>query len=396
MDRAFEKTSGLIQKIFEQAKDGFISLGPKGKEWTYHVKFYQKIEGKVDFPLDNSVPIVNIPNYQTFVKKIEKYIPIAKDFYKKDKTYLELDNAGFEEKLFMDLFISATNYDLNNIEQYIDKRTKMLQNPIKEGAMLMGHLGDYRLVGSIRKTSSNIEGPYKLVMHFRDKEGNLFIMPAITFGKIDDTAYVYAVQKPQTRNNDKDSPVRKKLDRYFRKVNKDVPEDMQNVSPNALVSFTVFNSLIESMGIKNIVAPDFMPIRYEANKEGALAHIFFAPEREEYLAKHDHDQYNITNKFMDLFVRYNHHFDNTEITYDDNTQTMHMTLEKSGKRLTSEEIMDRDLDLEDASDNIIYSIADIVPEQQIIETEQRRQESQNYNGVQRLINDILSGQEKTE
>ena len=42
----------------------------------------------------------------------------------------------------------------------------------------------------------------------------------------------------------------------------------------------------------------------------------------------DLDQFNMTNKFMNLFMRYNYHFSNCKIDYDLNSDEMQMYIGK--------------------------------------------------------------------
>lgn len=340
MDSTLKNTETIIDSIFKQATNGFIKIGDdENGFWPYYIKFYQRIEGNMNFPLNETVPIVQIPNYKNFVKCVDNYLKIAREFYLSDQEYFNLNNKSFDEKLFMDLFISATNYNFNNIEQYIELKKEMLQTPVKRGKFVLRDYQGLHVLGSVRKLNSNLEGPYRFKATFVDDEKNNFNLPGVTFGIVGDTAYVYAVQnKPQEPNI-----VSKKLDRYFRKLNKNVPEEQQNVSPNALASFTIFCSYLQSIGITQIQAPNFMPIRYEANKEASLRHLLYPEDQLEYIKKHDHDQYNITNKFMYLLNRYSLHFDSCETNYNDITQQMHLTLRPS----------------EPKDDNIIYELSNV-------------------------------------
>ena len=97
------------------------------------------------------------------------------------------------------------------------------------------------------------------------------------------------------------------------------------VSPNALVSLAMFISYLKEKGIKQIIARDFQPARYFSvesrisNKlEGDMAQ-----SQKEVL---DKDQFNITNKFMYLFLRYNYHFPACEVDYSIDEGKMIMNL----------------------------------------------------------------------
>ena len=62
---------------------------------------------------------------------------------------------------------------------------------------------------------------------------------------------------------------------------------------------------------------------------------------EKELERLDLDQYNMTNKFMYLFLRYNHHFPNCTAEFDEDKGEMEMDLKD---------------DFDFCEDNIIYDI----------------------------------------
>ena len=64
-------------------------------------------------------------------------------------------------------------------------------------------------------------------------------------------------------------------------------------------------------------------------------------KRREFLEKHNKNQFNITNKFTYLFIRYCHHFPACETIYDDARQSMIVYLSKTNEKV---------------DDNIIYNL----------------------------------------
>lgn len=330
-----ENTQKIIESIFAQAQNGKVSIESSDLgSWTFYVKFYTKIAGQLSSDFDDNAPIVNIPNYENFVNLVDKYLLAAKKFYNADQEYFMLSDKGFEEKLFMDLFVNATNFDINNIEQFLALRTQMVMADVKNKIINFGKYQNYECECSISKNHSNLEGTHKFSIRFKDDDGGEFLMPAVTFSIVGNTAYMYAVQRQINHKSEgTKSVVEKKLDRYFRKINKDVPVEFQNISPNALVSLIIFGNYLKSLKITNVVAPDYMPIRYEAKATAISKNAKTVDEEIDMLEKHNQNQYNITNKFMDLFVRYNLHFQNSIIDYDSNMQMMTMKLSEnnSGK-----------------------------------------------------------------
>lgn len=337
MNKSVER---LVNDVFKQASTGVVKIGDENfGYWFFYTKFFEKIEG-ISNVKNSGYPVINIPNYETFINSVEDYLNTAKVFYKKDQNYFLLNDYAFSQKLFLDLITNATNYDFNNFIPHIQLRKRMLQSSIKTGEIDLGKYCGLQIVGEIKKNISNLETPFKMSLTFKENEFNEFKLPSISFAIIDDKAYVMAVQNQKEKQ---ENPLAKKLDRYFRKVNKDVDESdvIANVSPNALVSLTLFNSYLKQIGVKEVIAPNFMPIRYNANKISGYLKAKTSEERHEFLNKHNKNQFNITNKFMYLFMRYSHHFTSNECYYDPIKEEMHTHLSNAPAPTT---------------DNIIYEL----------------------------------------
>lgn len=309
---------GLLKKIFEQAKSGLIKIGNKEKgEWQFFVNFLINNEGILNKKEnDNCLPVINISNYESFIKKISDYLVIARNFYKQDKVYYDLDDVAFDEKLIIDLFINATYVQMSNILNFIDFRVDLLKNELKEEEFFIGRFAEYKAFGKIEKNRSNLEAPYKFKIYFENGEGDKFLLPSITFGVIDDKIYIYAVQSKKEKQTSKCA---KTLDRYFRKLNKGIEEESleHQVSPNALASFVIFSSYARKSGFNYICAYDILPIRYFSGIKLDEEKNKFFTEKELY-EKHDQDQFNMTNKLMYLFLRYGFHFGEKSVSYDEN------------------------------------------------------------------------------
>ena len=108
----------------------------------------------------------------------------------------------------------------------------------------------------------------------------------------------------------------KKLDRYFRKVNKNVEDtygyddSILNISPNFLITLTLFISSLKEDNISKFRFSDYFPLRH-MNKKGLLEHIN-ADENEI-----DRIQTSLTNKLALLAERFAYHFKNSDYSFDD-------------------------------------------------------------------------------
>ena len=339
------KTEKIMNYLFTQAKHGRIEIGDSFYgPWIFYVRFLAQTSAHHFTQTTDKTPCLYIPNYRHFLEKMDQYLQLAKSFYKQDQAYFMLYGVEFEKKLALDVLLNATNYDLSYIEQYLDTRIKMLQNPIPEQYYDFGNFLDCKVMAHIEKNPSNLEGPYQMIFHFHDQNHEVFQLPTITFGVVDHTVYLYAVQN---KSKIKDTHLAKVLDRYFRKLNKGVitPSIESNVSCNALASLILFLSFMEKQGITNVISPSFMPLRYQANKVSKLNRSQDKATQHQAMEKHNHDQYNITNKLMYLLERYQLHFPHSSIYFDENTDSMHMALDSFVEN----------------TDHVAYQLHEIIP-----------------------------------
>ena len=314
----------MVQELFLEASNGVVYAG----EWRYFLRFYNNIEG-VSNAKNNKFPIVNIPSYNSFIETLKSYLNVAYDFYYDEKDYFMLNDEAYLKRLVINLFVNATNYDLLNMDEYIENREKMLTNKVKEGEFVLGqYLNNTKIISNIVRNRSNEEAPYSFKVAIKDDQ-DTFMLPEVVFSIVDNKVYVMAIQNKV--NEKQDNPLAKKMDRYFRKVNKgiDESEDIYKVSPNALVSMTIFNTFLMNTGITQVEANNFMPIRYHGKKI-MLMNKYKQDDnlQKEAYEKHNFNQYNITNKFMNLIRRYCHHFNKCEYEYDDIKQVMICKLNK--------------------------------------------------------------------
>lgn len=328
----------LIKKIFNNAKNEnnlVVIEDPNfGKSIEFHSVFFNKTQG-ISNSTNSNIPVINIPDYNLFVDCLTEYVTEAIKFYRHD--YLGLDSRFLAEKLIYDLFGNVTAPDFNNIIPYIKHRTAMLKTTLKKGVFELGQFKEYQLLGAVDSIGSEYEAPYKFLAAFDDEYGGRFKLPAILFGIDGDNVYIYAIQN--TAATEKLSPekieqnksIKKNLNRFFRKVNLNVDENdcISKVSPNFLVVLTIFASYMRQLGKKQIIAPFYFPIRYDANKLHHTSLMKTETEIEAYIEKHDNDYFNVVNKFAYLFLRYNHHFPNCTAEYDENRNQIITKLEKT-------------------------------------------------------------------
>lgn len=341
----FDYVQSILDDFFKQTETGFVKIGNE-KDGYWH--FYISLSNSLSVEPSQGEQTVVVRDKNQFVKSISEYLEIAQNFYESDKDYYDLDVRSFHEKLIMDLFVNATNFDFNNIEEYILNRTKMISDKNTQcGTLLLGEFNGCEIVANISKNHSYLEGPYKFnVKTVKDEEK--FVLPSITFGRIDDKLFLYAIQRTKEAQANKLS---KQMDRLFRKANKGVDmedEILSQISTNALVSLVVFLAHQQEKGITQVEGINFMPVRYDAQLTKDITFAENEQAETEMTEKHNKNQFNITNKFTNTIMRYAHHF-GLSCEFDDIRETIVMSFIKNGVKL-------------EKIDNIVHEIDEVVRE----------------------------------
>lgn len=332
-----------LLSVISQATEGVINIPcddpfDPNAHWTYYNQFSTKIEGKQNVK-NPDIPTIEIKDYAKFLQDLDTFVDLAKLRYAEEKEFEDLTEEGFEKKLIMSLFTYPSVIDTLDYNQYIENQIKMLQSNIKTGDMKLGTYNGYNIGAEIKTCLSTIEGTHSFKPYITNQKEK-FYLPRVCFSVLDDIVFV---MRTHYHDHDQENPIQKQMDRHFRKVNKgvDPEDDISKVSPNALVSLTMFLSTIKQHGITKVVAPDYLPIKYIETKNKYINNKRKSEQdKEEGLKRLEIEQYNMTNRFMNLFHRYAYHFDNTQIGYD----SVHMMMIM---RLSNQQ---------NITDNIIYDI----------------------------------------
>lgn len=341
-------TSELLDEILTEAKKGIVEIKTNdlNSSWRFYVQFLTNTRNPEEDIL--MLPILKFPNKNVLVSKLDEYLPLAEHFYRHEKDYWCLDDTNFRKKLIFDIFVNSTPGDFENIYSYIDHRKQMIQNKCSKRLRYLGSYLGYDVYGEISKCDSNLEAPYRMKI-FLSNEQETFTLPKITFGFDNDkNVHVYSIQN---KKNLEKTPIFKKLDRHFRAVNKNVDpnDDIANVSPSALVAFTIFATYMEFNNIKQFKFHSYMPLRYQAHYNQAFYQTLDEDQASE---KADRIEFNAVNKFFNCAQRFCHHFPHSNLSFDDYSNTLSLSVDTT---LTEQEKHDPENE-----GNIIYNIAKIV------------------------------------
>lgn len=343
-----QETREIIESIIDQAKTGRVAISTNipDSSWSFFTRFFAVVEGQSNVT-NSTYPVLKISNMETFCDVLDEYFDEALKFYDFEKSYFEVNPTQHKQLLFHSLFVNASPYDFENPMQYIQTKTQQLKTPLNEGVFEVGQFGEYRIKTKIEKLRSNFESPYRQTFVFESLDGSdSFQLPFVNWGLSGNTAHVYSVQHISKKQ---ESALAKKLDRFLRKLNKDVDpgDEIGQVSPNAVATSALFFAFLKQNGISNIVAPCFAPVRYNGTKVAAYAKLNQGKSPSPAITTHksalqweNRNQFSMTNKFMYLFLRYAHHFPETELVFDDARQCMFATLSQTAE----------------TGDNIIYDL----------------------------------------
>lgn len=351
-----ESIKSMLEEILREAETGQIHIAKNTEyAWKYYSRFYSFVDG-VDRTKNKGYPTLCIRNMDEFAREMAEYLELAREFYSFDREYHDLEEEyDFNKFLTLCLFASADYGDLDDMTKFVRKRKEFLIHAEKPVVMPTMNIGKYYGEASITKNQATLEAPFRFTPKFIDEEmGEEYILPSVLYGMTSNGVVIYAVQGQKNKQVNK---VSKDVSRFLRKVNEgagfhgniehraqgeyegmDLSEAVKNVSPFALVSLTMFLSLMKERGISHVSAPALLPVRYISERHATLmrAKVYGVEDASPYIQKREDIQKNATDNFMHLFARYCLHFDSSEFDFDDIAHRMELDVrqqEKSGKNI---------------------------------------------------------------
>lgn len=307
----------LLQELFYEAQNGKVVID--NDEWpiSFNTIIYEDGKEVRRYEGDNNATL-EIHNEESFLKKIEDYVKLELEKNRKTPPYREKEKSR-EKALLAYLWVNATTEDFKNPEQYLDKRIQMLKDDsfsyLENGIEIEGgsSLLDSKIRIEKKENAITMETPYRIdiTLEKGDCEASL---PSIDYAIVGDTCYIYSIKKrkAKTPSSEEEEKYQKKINRLLYKVNEGVDqnEDITDITHSFLISLTIFMSLLEAEGIKNIKVVTYLPTRYLSRELGANE----SERKEELLERNDQIQTNLTDKLVRLFRRYCYHNENVEIT----------------------------------------------------------------------------------
>lgn len=318
------EVKNLINEVLKEASQGRVVVNTENNSMVYYIKFFTEVEGKRNGE-EVECPLAIIKNKEEFLTTVDGYLEVAYNHYKEYQGYYDLNDRDFDKLLLTTLFLNAGLGDFNDLTKYVSFKTEMIKNVQKLGDKTLKSFDGYTLNARIEKLKVNLEAPYKKSYYFDAGAGNTYTLPSLTYGIVGEEVYIYAVQGEKGKQQ---TNLAKKLDRYFRGLNKGIDDDdyIKELSPSALASITLFIKEMEKEGYKTFKINPYLPLRYEMKQKVDALKAERQGKTEEDKVKieefNDLIQFNITNKLGYLFPRFKHHFPHSMLEFDEEKQSI--------------------------------------------------------------------------
>ncbi|MGE5455738.1 MAG: hypothetical protein ACM3O4_01345 [Ignavibacteriales bacterium] len=327
----------IFNEIINEASKGSIIIDGDSFPIGFNTIIYEESKRAFDNVVDNSFPVLVIKNMNLFIIKLKEYIH---NYLLKERKFPSFSKDVEKNRiklLITYLFANATTEDFINPIRLIDRNIAFLNDETFE------YLSDginIKLNGSFNNSSLEIkkieQSPFMETSKRIDfsivNGSNKFILPSITYGietnsNNEKECYIYTLLHPKTKQEETEEQVRyaKKVSRELYKLNAGVyeseseeykqykngesdyyPENISDISPSALLSLTIFLSLLSKENITNIRAVPYLPVRFLSRE--IFAKNIEDKERAMTLFERNIElQKNITDKFIRTFKRANFH-----------------------------------------------------------------------------------------
>lgn len=293
------------------------------------------------------IPTLIIKDRNKLTSSINKYLVLAREFYKDDIRVEDVSNK--DKYIISSLLANALVTDFNDLNNLFDRHSNFLLDDSLIKLLTPKNIGYSNILKSniavvLNKQSVVEETPYGLDSFLVDDDDNiLYQFPTVRFGISEDKAYIYAIQNKNANENKKIERILRKTGEGFDEKNSSHdpvvdPDNLYSVSPWSLVALTIAMSIIKNAAdISEFIVPYFLVNRWNAveisyqilkEQKNWKPNERLLLKKEEAVSNHDYNQRNITDKFLRNFRRLEHHFanisvENFELDVDSN---LHVTV----------------------------------------------------------------------
>lgn len=324
----------MIRKIFREeilpeVSTGVVKIKETDEFSNEEVEFRYNIHYKIGTTDDMNVPVLVIRNEELFYQKLEEYVEAMIELYPKSHY---ITKHEYIKKILALAFNNATYGDFFHPEIYLQQRIDFLhQKEFVEQLSRESYLSSLNttVVSHIQKQNMVLETPYTYETTLVTDRCQ-YRLPDISFGISGSTCYIYGIQDKKQEITKDVQELQNRIKRELKNTTSTSTDEyssyyrkkLRNVTPSFILQLSIFLNQIESMGIDDIKAVPFLPIRYYAKEKAnkVIARAKATSEEEYYqLLKHLQErqlqiQNNVTNKFLRTFERIEYMTDLVQIT----------------------------------------------------------------------------------
>lgn len=229
------------------------------------------------FKFDDNSLSINIPDAEYFFQ-------LLFEFNKYNLLFRRKYDDDINERL---LFIYGIRYlwlrmnanDVANINDFLERQIAFLKNELSDNMIndiSLDYLNNRVECRTIYSMSYDEAATFMEIALERDRE--IYQLPVVYFGIDKDTAYIYAIQSKNIKDNSK------KINRDVYKLNKGIkslesqeyldylegseyyPENISDVSPSSVLALLIFIQILLENGIKKIRVPLLQVLSYDYHR----------------------------------------------------------------------------------------------------------------------------------
>lgn len=349
----------LFYNIIDEASNQKIIID--GEEWPigFNTLIYGE-DNKIKYSKINkeNLNCLIIKNEKNFFELLDRYLSLEKKINRKSINFLDNSEINKNKMILAYLFVNAGARDFLEPELYIRRVIDYLEDrtfsDYNNGVEIkLGDLLDNNILYIKNEIQDvRMETPMKMSFKIIDKDdkNNVFSLPSIYYGITnvngEKECYIYSILNSKTELLNKFS---KKINRKLYKVNKKVniennygydydSDDLDLVSPSAVVSLTLFINLLREKNIKVVKGVSFLPVRF-LSRIIALNDINDEKKRELLFERNIAIQNNATDKFLRTFRRISYNVNDINVLTDPYIGADYITLELGDKDIYTNNVL---------------------------------------------------------
>ncbi|MFV0274890.1 MAG: hypothetical protein ACK5HL_01450 [Bacilli bacterium] len=325
----------LFYDIINEAKDGTIIIDGD----DFPIGFNTIINNKVLSFINPNFPTLIINDYNKFLDRLNYFVQLSLNKRNKFPKFV-FENSKIK-LLIAYLFVNVTSEDFSNPINLIERNIGFLEDTTLDSNINI-NLDNAFNQSTIKiksiKESIFMETPNKLEISL-NKQNSSFKLPSISYGILQNQngekeCYIYSILNSNKQDNDEISKqYSKKISRQLFKLNSGIdnnesdefidfknkksnfyPENISDVSVNAVLSLSIFISLLKINKINKIKVVSYLPLRFLSREINS--NVYKEENEEKYNKLNNRNEFiqsNATEKFLRTFNRVAFHMNCIDI-----------------------------------------------------------------------------------